>query len=365
MKFFTFLLVVLFGFAPYLPIYCQLPISYKLENPTFLDSTILNYDVFFTSEAHFRKENGWRKKKMIEYLASKNSIDVLVLERSFNFGHWVNYYLETGDSIFLKKYLNIDNFFSTINGKVYDNEYEFYRWLREFNLDNDLSIRVSAIDVASLWDEKPLLWSFLEFINRNPNLKQQLHKSVEMAHRFIQKKKLSKIRMIKWVKDLDEACAKLEIDNEEFLNFVYNLKQSIPWSWNTNLNKREEIVAENFNKYLNPGDKIYGQFGWGHIALDVGDRTSYRSFASILNEDAYYQGKILSVGLICIGCDPDSPGNSGGVPGTDYFQPFLTQEEFDRLKPKFMKLPPNTFVDLRSTDEKIKDYCQLLLVKFD
>lgn len=237
--------------------------GYNLDNPTFLDSTVADYDVFFTSEQHFQKENSDRKKKMIEYLASKNSIDVVVLERDFKFGYWVNYFLASGDSLFLKEYLGVDNFFSTINGQVYDNEYEFYCWLRQFNLDNNLSIKVAAIDVSSLWDEKPILWSFLKFTDRNPDLKKQLSKSVKKAQRFMQKKNLSKFRMIKWVKDLDKACAKLEIENKDFLNFVSNLKQSIPWTLYTKNDSRDYLIAENFKKYIHEGDKVYGQFEVG------------------------------------------------------------------------------------------------------
>ena len=363
-KFRYFILSVLTLHAAVL--FAQFPTEgYNLDNPTFLDSTVSDYDVFLTSEVHLRKQNSPRKKKMIEYLASKNSIDVVVLERGYHFGHWVNYFLETGDSIFLKEYLNIDNFFNTINGKVYDDEYEFFCWLRQFNVDNNLSIRVEALDVATLWDEKPILWTFLKFTDRNPDLKKQLAKSVKKAQRFMQKKNIARIRMRGWVRDLDKACVKLEIDNSDFLNFVFNLKQSIPWDRITIGNKREQLIAGNFKKFINEGDKVYGQFGWGHVAIGTGDRSTFRSFGSILNQDKYYQGKILTAGLICIDCDPDSPGNWGEVPGHDIFQPFLIQEEFDRLKPELIKLPSGTLVDLRGTDEKIKDYCQLLLIEFD
>jgi len=44
------------------------------------------------------------------------------------------------------------------------------------------------------------------------------------------------------------------------------------------------------------------------------------------------------------------------------YLPFLTKEEFERLTPEFKKLPTNTFVDLRNTNEEIKKYVQLLLI---
>ena len=349
-----------------LPLYGQFPTEgYNLNNPTFLDSTVADYDIFLNSEVHLRQANGPRKKKMIEYLARKNSVDVIILERGYHFGYWVNCFLETGDSLLLKEYLNVNDFFSTINGKVVDNEYKFYRWLRQFNLTNNLTIRVEALDVATLWDEKPIVWTFLKFTQRNPELKKQLPESVEKAQRFMQKKNLGKFRMINWVKDLVKTCDKLEIDNQDFLDFVFNLNQSIPWAWKTDYDVRDQLVADNFRKYVKKGEKVYGQFGFGHILIHESDRNFFRSFASILNQDKYYKGKILSAGLVWIGCDPDSKENPGEVHGADIFKPFLTQEEFDRLKPEFLKLPSNTFVDLRDTDEKIKDYCQLLLIEID
>jgi hypothetical protein len=93
--------------------------AYNLDSPTFLDATVDNYDVFFTAEMHWRKENIPRKKRMIEYLASQNPIDLIAVERSYDFGHWVNYFLETGDSLFLKEFLNVDDFFSKRSGVVY------------------------------------------------------------------------------------------------------------------------------------------------------------------------------------------------------------------------------------------------------
>src|SRR5690606_1114328 len=236
--YFSFLSIFL-SIASVLPLYGQFPTEgYNLNNPTFLDSTVADYDIFLNSEVHLRQANGPRKKKMIEYLARKNSVDVIILERGYHFGYWVNCFLETGDSLLLKEYLNVNDFFSTINGKVVDNEYKFYRWLRQFNLTNNLTIRVEALDVATLWDEKPIVWTFLKFTQRNPELKKQLPESVEKAQRFMQKKNLGKFRMINWVKDLVKTCDKLEIDNQDFLDFVFNLNQSIPWAWKTDYDVR-------------------------------------------------------------------------------------------------------------------------------
>ena len=339
--------------------------AYTLDNPSFLNGTITDYDVFLTAEMHWRKENNPRKKKMIEYLASRNSIDVIVVERSCDFGHWVNYFLETGDSLFLKEYLRKENFFSTKHGVVYEDEYAFYTWLRDFSVKHDRDIKVVGIDIVPFRFGDYVLWSFLKYIEQNPDLQNGIEASVEGATELSRKKNISTGAMLKWYRYLERRSANLKIDDADFVNFLYNMKQSVPLARKMDNNYRDGQIAANFLKYISKGQKVYGQYGLGHVALKNGDRTGWDTFASVLNKDDYYTDKILSIGLICFGCDADTRKDPGEVPGSDIFQYFLTQEEFDRLKPEFEKLPNNTFVDLRNTNEKIKDYCQLLLVEFD
>ena len=105
MKCFAILISITLSFS----VFAQYPAEgYSLNNPTFLDSTIANYNVFFTGEMHWAKENVNRQKKMIEYLSSKNSLDKIITERSYAFGHWINHFITTGDSLFLKKLLKDD-----------------------------------------------------------------------------------------------------------------------------------------------------------------------------------------------------------------------------------------------------------------
>ena len=92
--YFIFSLLTLYASA----LFSQFPTEgYSQDNPTFLDSTVADYDVFLIAEMHCHKENSPRKKKMIEYLAGNNSIDVIVVERSYYFGHWTNHFLDTGE----------------------------------------------------------------------------------------------------------------------------------------------------------------------------------------------------------------------------------------------------------------------------
>lgn len=358
------LLLCLFFISPLA--YCQFEVEgHLLENPNFLDATVDDYDVFLMAEMHFRPENTHIRKKMIEYLAEQNSIDVIVVERSFDFGYWVTHYLETGDSLLLKEFLTADDFFSTRNGVVVEDEYAFYTWLRQFNLDNNLSIEVVGIDLQAFWDDEPILWSFFKFIEQHPQLIEPLASSIQKAKKLQEQKNISTGNMLKWFGNLEADVLESNIQDTVFLNFVYNLKQSIPWARNNDINYRDAEIASNFLRYIAPGQKVFGTYGLTHVALKNGERIGWDTFASVLNGHERLAGKILSVGLICMGCDPDTKEDAGDFPGPDIFHHFLIQDDFNRLESAFRKLPHNTFVDLRDTDELFREYCQLLLVQYN
>ncbi|NEN23797.1 hypothetical protein G3O08_09815 [Cryomorpha ignava] len=346
-------------------------ISFNRENPPFLDSTIADFDVFLTAEVHWGENNSSRKKKMIEYLSSNNSLDVIVVERSYAFGLWVNYFLESGDSLFLKEFLAVDDFFSTVNGVVYDDEYEFYSWLRNFKIENNLSIQVIGIDMASFWFGKPILWSFLKFTDRNQDMQELLATSIENANILLLKEKLTTRAILKWYRKLKLTTSQIEIVDQQFSNYLFNLQQSVKWSKERNIDYRENEIAANFTNYIAEGQKVYGQFGMGHTMLQpeklirskpftAFKSRTFMSFAYLLNQDEYYKDKILSIGLVCFNCD-----RFNDFPGPDLFYPFLTYEDFERLKSEFLKLSPNTLIDLRKTNEKSKHNCQLLLIDFE
>lgn len=345
--------------------------GHNLDNPTFLDSTVGDYDVFFTAEWHWRKENTSRMQKMIEYLVKENSLNAIVVERSYDFGHWVNYFLATGDSLLLKEFLSLDDFFSIYHGRLYQNEYEFYRWLRKYMIDNDLSIQVIGIDLHAYWDEKPILWSFLKLTEQDATLQKPFTKNINEAEELIAQKRVSIHRMLKWFRNLKKASVGIVTNNDAFLNFIFSLEQSVKYAHGGKFNYREQQIAHNFKRYTRPGEKVFGQFGQGHTMLkpEISPRSKpfkifkpdqYYSFTYLLNKDPDYQGKILSIGRVCFKCEDIGPSY-----GKDIFKPFMTAETFERLRPQLLKVPNNTIIDFRNTNEKMKANCQLLLVEFD
>jgi hypothetical protein len=355
---FKFKLLLIFLILSSLSLFSQNKDGYSLENPTFLDETVSNYDVFFMEEMHWRKENINKKKKMINYLSSKNSLDVIVVERSYAFGHWINYYLETGDTLLLKEFLLLDNFLTTKKGVVYEDEYSFYKWLRNFNIENNKTIKVIGIDMAALWEGELTLWSFLKFTDQDLDLHKKLKLNIEAANKLLLKEKISINDVKKWRKELDLAINKITTSNSQFLNYVYNLKQSVKWARGNKINFREKQIATNFKKYIKAGEKVYGQYGMGHLLLEHLKSNGMKSFTSILNKDVNYSGKILSISLICFGCD-----NFNQVSGEDLYPTYLTKKESEKFKPMFITLPHNTFVDFRGTNERIETYLKILLIE--
>jgi hypothetical protein len=338
----------------------QYPIEgYHLDNPTFLDSTIDNYKVFLSSEIHWNKDNDNRRKYIIRYLTGKKSLNKIVLERSYAFGHWINYFIQTRDTLFLKELLANYNTRDYRKGVKYIDSYDFYLWLRTFIVFEGLSISVTGLDLEFLNDPKSTMWSFLKFVELNVDLQNQLNGNIEDAKSLLIQEKIKLNEFKKWFNQLQEKLSEVNINDTHFLNFIYNIKQSIPFAKGTKMEYREQQLFDNFNKYVSNGEKVYGQFGLPHITLKDGKRTSLRSFASLLNETVEYSGKILSIGLICFNC------TMAEFKALDYYAPFLTQEEFNRLKPELIKLPNNTFVDLRQTNEIIKEYTQLLLIVYE
>lgn len=352
---------------------CQIPsVGYHLEDPTFLDATIDDYDVFFTTEWHWHPSNTYRMKHMISYLAERKWLDAIVVERSYDFGHWVNHFLETGDSLLLKEFLQVDDFFSHYDGTLYQDEYKFYVWLRAFSIENKLSIRVIGLDLHAYWDGKPMLWSFLKFTEQDSTLQDPLQRSITKARELMDREKVNTGRMLRWHRQLKSEAGDADFPNEAFAHFLFSLQQAVKYARGCKGNCRENRIAENFQRYIKEGEKVYGQFAHGHTMLHPEDIAYSKPFqfmkpyvfyslAYRLNTDDAYKDKVISAGRVCFSCNI-VPSRSQR---RDIYEPYISDEDFERLRPRLSKVPNHTFVDLRGTGERTKQNCQLLLVEFD
>ncbi len=326
-----------------------------LKNPTFLDSTIPNYNIVFTAEMHWNKFNDERKKEMIIYLAKNNQINTIVLEASYIYGYWLNQFLQNGDTIFLKELTSTYSSFDDADKNIkYQDSYSFYLWLYKFIQSNNLSIKIVGIDLEFINKPQRPLWSFMKLVAKFKEL-HVLTESISNAKHLLNQEKITLKQFKKWVSLLEKEKNKTNVDNEIFNWFVTNIKQGIPFGKIRQWEYREKLMYQNFLSFIKPADKVYGQFGLSHILLNDRNMAKNR-LATYLNKNPLFSGKILSIGLVHYNL------KTADLAPYDEYHPFLTKEEFERLTPFFKTLPNNTLVDFRYSSEPVKDYVQMLLI---
>jgi len=329
--------------------------DYSLTNPTFLDSTISNYNIVFSSEIHWSKQNLKRRENLISYLANKNSLNKIVLEIGFIYGFWINKYMETGDTIFFKEFTDAYGFMNSAGDDTnYTNTYNYYVKLR--HLLKGKQVEFVGIDLEFAHTHpKSTLWSFIQLTKHYPQLKIYAE-STKKASMLLLQNKVKGNDLKKWFLRLKKELKKEKISNDVFSRFIKNIDESIDFPVLRGFIYREKIMYQNFLDMIDKSDKVYGQFGLSHIMLNNRKEMTKNRLATYLNQNQLFKDKILSIGLVCYDCQ------SADLPIETYYEPFLIKDEFERLTPKFKKLPSNTFVDLRKTDEKIKEFVQLLLI---
>ena len=328
----------------------------------FLDSKLNDYKVVLSGESHWDKHNVERRKSMVEYLTTKNWLDVMILERDYSFGHWINEFLVTGDTVLLKELLK-DDFFMSYNGIQYVDEYEFYTWLRKFLQKKDYKIYVVGIDMASYWEGEKLLMSFLRFTEKDSVLRNGLPASISKAKELLKQEKISIGAFKKWFVNMGKSLENLDYHNVHFTNYAFNIKQSKKWARGNPMKWRDVQIAKNFTKFIDSNENVYGQFGYGHVLLKKGPRMSgYNPFAAILNQATPYHGRILSIGLVSFNCS-NSPECYSIRTGGNLYYPFLTKEEFELVKNGLIELPSNSYVEMKYLLPDVESYFQVLRVE--
>jgi hypothetical protein len=340
----------------------NIPVENTHKSLSFLDSTINNYDVFLSGEYHWDTNIVERKKSMVKYLVSRKWLNVMVLERDYSYGYWVNDFIKTGDTNHLKEILK-DDFFMSYNGIQYVNDFEFYTWLRDFLVRNNYTLEVVGIDMASYWKGEKFLRSFLRFTQNDTILSDKLSAHMVDAENLLKQEKISIGNFKKWFKQTERAYVKMDHSNVPFGNLMFNIKQSKKWARGNPMKWRDIQIARNFTKYIEPNDNVYGQFGSGHVLLKQGSRMNYYNpFAAILNETPEYRNKILSIGLMSFNCTSSTecyhPKTGGNL-----FIPFLTQEEFGLIKSDLKVMPFNSYIEMKNVLPDVERYFQILRVE--
>ena len=266
-----------------------------------------NKKIVFTGEDHALNKDNLFKIKMIKYLKKEMELNYCLDEIPYTSAYFINKYLETGDENILKRV------FKNSKGTAFCNkdDYRSYKQLYEFNQtlpenkrikilgpDIEHSSKTSLDYIVDIMKDKDLCTTSLKYLMINL-------KNYDNSNDDKVKLKTSVENLLKDISKNEDIYKK--IFKEEFENFRYvsNNIQQMCISYLQPHNKwniiRDNYIYKNF-KYLDSkinDAKYFGQWGGFHILqetfYDEFNKSKIDFFASLLNKDKKYKGKILSI----------------------------------------------------------------------
>ncbi|GAA0863178.1 hypothetical protein [Paraclostridium tenue] len=266
-----------------------------------------NKKVVFTGEDHSLNKDNLFKIKMIKYLKKEIGLNYCLDEIPYTSAYFINKYLETGNENILKRVFKNSKDTAFCN----KDDYRSYKQLYEFNqtLPKDKRIKILGPDIEH--NPKTSLDYIINII-KNKDLCTTPLKELIINLKNHENSSVDKVNLKTCAEKLLKDITKNEdiykdIFKEEFENFSYvlnNIQQMcISYlqphkSWNI---VRDNYIYENF-KYLDSkinNAKYFGQWGGFHILqetfYDEFNKNKIDFFASLLNKDKKYKGKILSI----------------------------------------------------------------------
>lgn len=292
--------------------YSSIDISDNNDFSTFklLDSSLEDYEIFFTAENHAIAVNSQLELKFIKYFKQKAGIKYLLLEIPYSDGQILNQYLATGDeSIIAEMYKPLKGTFAW-NKQSYDNWKKIYELNK--SLPEDEKITVIGIDIEhqyvnairylnSLIPNKTPPKVTEEYIEK---IKQIFKKTNSLSHaetsgEFSKKLDQSiKSNRKMYEEYFGEKLFDFELVNENIIAQVKAYKDDNAFN-----QIRDERMYENFKKiypHIQKG-KFYGQWGLNHAFQREQMNTSW--LASRMNgSDSPVKGKVLSIVYLYKNC---------------------------------------------------------------
>jgi hypothetical protein len=206
------------------------------DDMPYLDSIVEDYNHFFMDEYHSKSMDDNLKKKFVRYFAENKKLDKIVMEEPYAYGYWVNRYLQSGDTILLKTFL--DNYYTL--GRYGKNRpeqipdyYDFFKFVYDLNNKNKLEIEVAGIDVnAAIL--KPDFWTLKRFFEEY-KLEEDFPKAYKSIVKLESKKKVKRRNAKRWLKKFkhnrtakeDILESKLKDELVHFNNVILNLSNSL------------------------------------------------------------------------------------------------------------------------------------------
>lgn len=273
-----------------------------------LDKDLKDKKIIFAGEYHNLGQNQVVELKLLKYFQKEVGVNYYLEEIGHADAHFINKYLESGDETILKDYFNIYK-----NQKYYTEErYNHFIDVYRFNqtLLDDEKIKIVGTDIESKATYEYIIGVAKDRYSFPNELKTVLSK----LKNFNYNSKASYENILTNITELIEDINNREeiykdIFKEDFYGFkfvVKNLHDFINSYLNVNNSggyniKRDGYIYENFKLIDSKLENAvyFGQWGSYHVFQDTLHHNDYSSdinyFASLLNKDKDYKGKILSI----------------------------------------------------------------------
>ncbi|MGL6104724.1 hypothetical protein [Romboutsia sp.] len=344
-----------------------------------LSQDIKDKKIILTGEEHNLSDNHIMSLKLIKYFQKEVGVNYLLEEMGTADAYFLNKYLESGNEDILKEYFNIYK-----NQKLYTEErYNEYVEIYKFNktLPIDKRIKIVGTDIES----KATYYYLIDTIKNEDMLTDELKTLINELKEFDYYTKISYRNILNTLeelkKDVDSNEDKYKsIFKEDFNEFKFVIKNMIDFSnvcasEDNYTNLRDKYIYENFKIIdSNLKDAVYfGQWGGAHIFQETvynNINQSYMDyFASLLNKDEKYKGKILSINYAYY-FEKSTFDHNGYSVNEDLFKEYINLKSkatifrLNSRKSPFKEKSINPFdtnlVDYK--DKPITDYIQYIIL---
>lgn len=276
---------------------------------SLLDSSVSDYQFFFTGEEHYQKINTRLQWQFLRYLHQRAGVRTLILETGFSYSVLINAYLKTGNDKLLNKAL-------AVSPICPENHRKLFRLIRRYNESLPATERIYVLGIDLEYEPELSLQAlnylmphddYPKSIARDLKKLRKLHRSryyeegeVRRLFKRLQADMETNIdaHLLYWGDNFPTAAYIVDntVRGQVFGSFQLVMREILEdkslWA------EREQRMFENFlllRQHV-PEGNYYGQFGTLHAFLSP-IYWEFPSLARKLNtrKDSPVQGKVLSI----------------------------------------------------------------------
>jgi len=350
---------------------------------SILDSDLEGKEIFFTGELHGVKANEELKMKFLKYFKEKTDFKYYLCEWGYSHAYFINKYLDTGDIKILEE------MYKSLKGTNAWSKESYNHWkdLYEYNktLPLDRRIQVVGVDIEHQIDNS---YRYLVDVLPKKEAPEEIRENIEEIKNILNNHdnfndSAAVEHSRKLLKDMEEKeniykeylgdnFNGFKIVNINILNTMeaYNMFDS-QYGWDKT---RDRMIYENFKMVQNelPRGKYFGQWGLNHAFQSKEDEVTW--FASYLNNDPIYKGKILTIVYFYDNCQyMDMWNNRSYSVSKLSFIPSIFKQANDltgsniniyKLNSKgspFYEMPMNSTLTGKELEDKVVDFFQYVV----